>query len=49
MWSQKTKMRRNIKYMDCRERGSHARGVYPTQDTSRMRGTLAQLTAPELN
>ena len=22
--------------MDCRERGSHARGVYPTQDTSRM-------------
>ena len=23
--------------MNCRERGSHARGVYPTQDTSRMR------------
>ena len=22
--------------MDYRERGSHARGVYPTQDTSRM-------------
>ena len=22
--------------MDCRERGSHARGVYPTQYTSRM-------------
>ena len=22
--------------MDCREQGSHARGVYPTQDTSRM-------------
>ena len=22
--------------MDCRERESHARGVYPTQDTSRM-------------
>ena len=22
--------------MDCRDRGSHARGVYPTQDTSRM-------------
>ena len=22
--------------MDCRVRGSHARGVYPTQDTSRM-------------
>ena len=22
--------------MDCRERGYHARGVYPTQDTSRM-------------
>ena len=22
--------------MGCRERGSHARGVYPTQDTSRM-------------
>ena len=22
--------------MDCRERGSHAQGVYPTQDTSRM-------------
>ena len=22
--------------MDCRERGSHARAVYPTQDTSRM-------------
>ena len=22
--------------MDNRERGSHARGVYPTQDTSRM-------------
>ena len=22
--------------MDCRERGSHARGVYPTQDTSHM-------------
>ena len=22
--------------MNCRERGSHARGVYPTQDTSRM-------------
>ena len=22
--------------MDCRERGSHAAGVYPTQDTSRM-------------
>ena len=21
---------------DCRDRGSHARGVYPTQDTSRM-------------
>ena len=21
--------------MDCRERGSHARGVYPTQETSR--------------
>ena len=25
--------------MDCRDRGSHARGVYPTQDTSRM-GTV---------
>ena len=25
--------------MDCRERGSHARGVSPTQDTSRM-GTV---------
>ena len=25
--------------MDCRERGSYARGVYPTQDTSRM-GTV---------
>ena len=23
--------------MDCRERGSHARGVYPTQYTSRMK------------
>ena len=23
--------------MDYRERGSHARGVHPTQDTSRMR------------
>ena len=23
--------------MDYRERGSHARGMYPTQDTSRMR------------
>ena len=22
--------------MDCRERGSHARGVYPTHDTWRM-------------
>ena len=22
--------------MDCRDRGSHARGVYPTHDTSRM-------------
>ena len=22
--------------MDCKERGSHARGVYPTQYTSRM-------------
>ena len=22
--------------VDCRERGSHARGVYPTRDTSRM-------------
>ena len=22
--------------MDCRERGSHARGVYPTQETSRI-------------
>ena len=22
--------------MDCREQGFHARGVYPTQDTSRM-------------
>ena len=22
--------------MDCREQGSYARGVYPTQDTSRM-------------
>ena len=22
--------------MDCRERGSHARDMYPTQDTSRM-------------
>ena len=22
--------------MDCRERGSHARGVYPTRDTLRM-------------
>ena len=22
--------------MDCRKRGSHARGVYPTKDTSRM-------------
>ena len=22
--------------MACREQGSHARGVYPTQDTSRM-------------
>ena len=22
--------------MDCRDRGSHARGVYNTQDTSRM-------------
>ena len=22
--------------MNCRDRGSHARGVYPTQDTSRI-------------
>ena len=22
--------------MDCRERGSHARGVYPTQDSQRI-------------
>ena len=22
--------------MDCRDRGSHARGVYPAEDTSRM-------------
>ena len=22
--------------MDCRDRGSHVRGLYPTQDTSRM-------------
>ena len=22
--------------VDCRDRGSHARGVYPTQDTSRL-------------
>ena len=28
-----------ISSMDCRERGSHARGVYLTQDTSRMRTT----------
>ena len=26
--------------MNCKERGSHARGVYPTQDTSRM-GTVS--------
>ena len=25
--------------MDFRERGSHARGIYPTQDTSRMAST----------
>ena len=27
---------RETSSMDCRERGSHARGVYPTQYTSRM-------------
>ena len=27
---------------DCRERGFHARGVYPTQDTSRMRTARAK-------
>ena len=34
-----TTMRRKYKGtsgMDCRERGSHARGLYPTQYTSRM-------------
>ena len=29
--------------MDCRERGSHARDVYPTQDTSRMRTASVKL------
>ena len=28
---------KGISSMDCRERGSYARGVYPTQYTSRMR------------
>ena len=28
--------------MDCRERGSHARGVYPTQDTSRTRSATVK-------
>ena len=28
--------------MDCRERGSRARGVYPTQDTSHLRTERAK-------
>ena len=28
--------------MSCRDRGSYARGVYPTQDTSRMGTTIVK-------
>ena len=34
--------------MDCREQGSHARGVYPTQDTSHM-GTAMVKQEEETN
>ena len=34
--------------MNCRERGSHARGVYSTQDTSRM-GTARVKQVEEAN
>ena len=33
---QKTEIQRETSSMDCRERESHARGVYPTQYTWRM-------------